>query len=434
MQARFSRIVLAAVGLLVVCTPRARAQDDVADVPSKDIRIGEDDKKHYFLIGPAKNAKAPKAGFKLLLVLPGGDGSAEFNPFVRRIWKNAMPEGYLVAQLVAPKWTEEQAKKVVWPTAKSKVSEAQFSTETFIADVVADVRKHHKIDDKHVYALAWSSSGPAVHAAMLKKDTPLKGAFIAMSVFRPADLPDLAAAKGRPYYLYQSHGDKITKFSFAENARDKLLEAGARVKLVEYEGGHGWKGDVFGGIRRGVEWLASPGKGDESKPALAKKPAAAAKTSNGNTKAAGNLVTNGDFEKNLRGWTVLNNSGRLKAERSDVAAHSGSQSLAIRKTGGMPMDVIRCDIEKLPAGKSVVVSAMVKTKGVKNTFFKFFVYDDAGESLVNDVDVKRLSGTGDWTRIEKTFELPENAAAGAVMIAVVLDGELWIDDVRVIEK
>ena len=98
------------------------------------------------------------------------------------------------------------------------------------------------------------------------------------------------------------------------------------------------------------------------------------------------------------------------------------------------MDVIRCDIDKLPAGKSVVVSAMVKTKGVKNTFFKFFVYDDAGESLVNDVDVKRLTGSGDWTRIEKTFELPENAASGAVMIAVVLDGELWIDDVRVNEK
>lgn len=434
MQAPSSRIVLVTLGLLALCSPRAIAQDDVADVPSKDIRIGEDAKKQYFLIGPAMGAKAPKAGFKLLVVLPGGDGSAEFNPFVRRIWKNAMPEGYLVAQLVAPKWTEEQAKKVVWPTAKSKVPGAGFDTETFIAEVVADARKHHKIDDKHVYALAWSSSGPAVHAAMLKKDTPLKGAFIAMSVFRPADLPDLAAAKGRPYYLYQSRGDKITKFSFAETARDKLVEAGARIKLVEYDGGHGWKGDVFGSIRRGVEWLASPGKGDETKPALTKKPSATANKSNVTSKASGNLVTNGDFEKNLRGWTVLNNSGRLKAERSDASAHSGSQSLAIRKTGGMPMDVIRCDIDKLPAGKSVVVSAMVKTKGVKNTFFKFFVYDDAGESLVNDVDVKRLTGTGDWTRIEKTFELPENAAAGAVMIAVVLDGELWIDDVRVNEK
>lgn len=441
MQARSSGIVLAAIGLMALFSPGAIAQDDVADVPSKDIRIGENDKKQYFLTGPAKGAKASKSGFKLLLVMPGGDGSAEFNPFVRRIWKNAMPEGYLVAQLVAPKWTEEQAKRVVWPTVKSKVPEAKFDTETFIAEVVADVRTHHKIDDKHIYALAWSSSGPAVHAAMLKKGTPLKGAFIAMSVFRPADLPDLAAAKGRPYYLYQSRGDKITTFSFAEAARDKLTEAGAKVKLVEYDGGHGWKGDVFGSIRRGIEWLESPGKGDDAKPALAKKKPAKgqgdkpdSKGSKGNQAGGKNLLENGDFEKHLRGWDILNNSGRMNAERSDSAAHSGTQSLAIRKIGGMPMDVVRCDIDTLPAGKTVVVSAMVKTKGVKNTFFKFFVYDSAGESLVDDVDVKRLTGTADWTRIEKTFELPANAASGAVMIAVVLEGEIWVDDVSVIEK
>jgi len=419
--------------ILTVGLPRAAAQDDVADVPSRDVRIGSTDKKQYFLIGPKKAAKAPKTGYGLVLVLPGGDGSAEFNPFVKRIWKNAMPDGYLVAQLVAPKWTEEQARKIVWPTAKSKVVEAQFDTETFIADVIADARKRHKIDDKRVFALAWSSSGPAVHTAMLKKDTPLKGAFIAMSVFRVGDLSDLAAAKGRPYYLYQSREDKITKFSFAETARDNLTDAGARVKLVEYDGGHGWKGDVFGNIRRGIEWLEAPGA-PEPKSTLAKKGKSAEKKPNDETHIGHNLMTNGDFEKNLRGWNILNNSGRLKAERTSDVAHQGTQSLAIRKTGGMPMDVIRCDIARLPAGKSVVVSAMVKTRGVKNTFVKFFVYDDAGDSLIDDVDVKRLTGTADWTRIEKTYGLPENAASAAVMIAVVLEGELWIDDVRVTPK
>lgn len=437
MRSRPIAIATVGFGIMFASLPHVAAQDDVADVPSKDVRIGKNDKKQYFLIGPAKNATPPKGGIGLVLVLPGGDGSAEFNPFVRRIWKNALPEGYLVAQLVAPKWTEAQAKKLVWPTAKSKVPEAEFDTETFISDVVADVKKQHKINDQRVFALAWSSSGPAVHAAMLKKDTPLKGAFIAMSVFRPTELPDLAAAKGRPYYLYQSRGDKVTRFSFAEAARDKLTNAGARVKLVEYDGGHGWTGDVYGSIRSGIEWLESPGKGDDAKPSLAEKKGDKsgddAQAAQGTAKGK-NLLANGDFEQDLRGWTILNNSGRMSAKRSNAEAHTGTHSLAIRKTGGMPMDVIRFDLAELPSGKSVVVSAIVKTKGVKNTFFKFFAYDDAGDSLIEDVDVKRLTGTADWTRIEKTFKLPENAASAAVMIAVVLEGELWIDDVRVTPK
>ena len=30
---------------------------------------------------------------------------------------------------------------------------------------------------------------------------------------------------------------------------------GPLVEFATYEGGHGWKGDVFGNIRTGVEWL-----------------------------------------------------------------------------------------------------------------------------------------------------------------------------------
>jgi predicted esterase len=41
----------------------------------------------------------------------------------------------------------------------------------------------------------------------------------------------------------------------AEQAEKELKTAGAEVKLVEYEGGHGWRGDVFGAIRDGILWL-----------------------------------------------------------------------------------------------------------------------------------------------------------------------------------
>ena len=41
----------------------------------------------------------------------------------------------------------------------------------------------------------------------------------------------------------------------AVSARDELREHGAVVKFTEYSGGHGWRGNVFGNIRKGVEWL-----------------------------------------------------------------------------------------------------------------------------------------------------------------------------------
>jgi predicted esterase len=43
----------------------------------------------------------------------------------------------------------------------------------------------------------------------------------------------------------------------AVSARDTLREAGAQVEFVEYEGGHGWHGDVFGNLRKGIDWLES---------------------------------------------------------------------------------------------------------------------------------------------------------------------------------
>jgi len=34
-----------------------------------------------------------------------------------------------------------------------------------------------------------------------------------------------------------------------------LSKAGLRAILVDYQGGHGWKGNVYGNIRQGIEWL-----------------------------------------------------------------------------------------------------------------------------------------------------------------------------------
>jgi predicted esterase len=246
------RIVAPMLLLLFVSVP-GRARDDVADVPCEDLRVAGNEQQRYLLIGAKPDAKVPEKGCALLLVLPGGDGSAEFNPFVKRIWQNALPDGYLVAQLVAV--PSDMKNQIVWPTAKDKDPKQNFTTEQFIEAVVKEVKSKHKIDERRVFALAWSSGGPAVYASMLSKDTPLTGAFVAMSVFHPAKLPPLAIAKGKRFFLLQSPGDQVTKYIFATNAKKQLSAAGATVELKDYEGGHGWHGDVFGNIGAGVQWL-----------------------------------------------------------------------------------------------------------------------------------------------------------------------------------
>jgi predicted esterase len=252
MGVRVLFLVVASVGALPGTGHRLAAQDDGAGVVSRDLRAGKDSHKRYFLVEPAKGAKAPKDGHGLLVVLPGGDGSADFHPFVKRVFKNAVPEGYVLAQPVAVKWTEGQ--EIVWPTAKDRVEGMKFSTEEFIDVVIKDVAGTYKLDPKRIFTLTWSSSGPAGYAASLA-GTKVTGSFVAMSVFKPDALPPLEKAKGHAYFLYHSPDDRVCPFRMAEQAVKELKKGGAAVKLATYDGGHGWGGDAYGNIREGVEWL-----------------------------------------------------------------------------------------------------------------------------------------------------------------------------------
>jgi predicted esterase len=227
---------------------------DIKDVPSVEFQAKKDPKKNYFLIG--SKGKGPEKGYKLLLIMPGGDGSKDFNSFVRRMWKNGELQkmGFVVAELVAPVW-ETSENRIVWPIRSSQVPAAQFNTEVFVNDVIADVQSKLKIDPEHIYAMGWSSGGVSTYAALL--DSPsLKGAFVAMSIFNEQMYPTLSLAKGRSVYLYQSPDDKVTKYFFAEKARDAFKGVGARVELASYPGGHGFSsGQPFEDIKLGLEWL-----------------------------------------------------------------------------------------------------------------------------------------------------------------------------------
>ncbi|HVS18672.1 MAG TPA: hypothetical protein VMT18_08745 [Planctomycetota bacterium] len=222
-----------------------------------DVLVDDDPHQRYLLHGLDEDAKAPKGGWRLLVVLPGGNGSADFAPFVGRIREHALGKDWLIAQIVAPVWDEGQAARIVWPTKRSPYPKAEFTSEELFATVLEDVAQRCKLDERYLFTLAWSSSGPLAYTLALDQDTPVTGTFVAMSVFKPDLLPSLKPAKGRAFYILHSPDDKVCPFRMAEQARDELDEVGADVEFVDYTGGHGWHGDVFGNLRRGVRWLES---------------------------------------------------------------------------------------------------------------------------------------------------------------------------------
>lgn len=228
--------------------------EDVADVPATDTLIGGDPFKRYVLIGAPADTPAPKDGYRLVVLMPGGHGGPDFHPFIKRIWKHVFSTEYLIAQVVAPEWDPRQAEKIVWPTRTNPYSKMKFTTEELVDAVIDDVERRYRIDSDRVYTFSWSSSGPAAYAISLQPKTRVRGSFVAMSVFRPEWLPDLDAARGQAYFILHSPDDFI-ELSHAEAARDRLAEHGARTTLLTYPGGHGWRGNVYGNMREGFAWL-----------------------------------------------------------------------------------------------------------------------------------------------------------------------------------
>jgi poly(3-hydroxybutyrate) depolymerase len=230
--------------------------DDVADVPSERRTVGDDVNKSYFLI-PQANAACPPKGCALLVVLPGGDGSASFHPFIKRVRKYALSDDFIIAQPIAVKWSPQQ--QIVWPTANNPVTGQKFTTEQFVLDVIADVQKQRSIDPERIYCMGWSSGGPAVYSLALQKTTPITGFYVSMSVYKPAQLPPVADGKGRSIYIEHSPQDKVCPFGMAQQAQSELTAAGAKVTLQTCQGGHGWVGNVWGRISGAIKWLENPG-------------------------------------------------------------------------------------------------------------------------------------------------------------------------------
>jgi predicted esterase len=216
---------------------------------------GGSSKQQYFVMRHRKPAK-PANKYGLVVILPGGPGSAEFLPFCANVLTGfAIPDDFLVAQLVAPQWRPGDD-RIVWPSHVFPDQKADFTTEAFLAAVIDEVSKKEPIDGRFVFTLGWSSSGHVLYSASTRVPK-VRGSVIAMSTFFPDRSVETDKLKGKPYYLYHSPEDKICPFAHAELAAKTFKEHGAEVKLVSYKGGHGWQPFTFYAdrIKEGILWL-----------------------------------------------------------------------------------------------------------------------------------------------------------------------------------
>lgn len=126
-----------------------------------------------------------------------------------------------------------------------------------------DVKQNLKIDLNNVFALGWSSSGPALHANAAAPNNPVRGSFIAMSIYRPKPSWKTENLEGQSFFIFHSPDDSMIPIKLHARQAEKALPGfGARVKVKEYRGGHGWTEDVFGNINRGMRWLEKSALGE----------------------------------------------------------------------------------------------------------------------------------------------------------------------------
>ena len=425
------RSVLAAL-LLLAFTWAAQAQveepGDVADVPSQDMQAGGGDPHmRYFLIGPQEDAPRPEAGYALVVVLPGEDGGEGALPFVKRLYRDALGEDYVMAQLVAVKWTPEQ--EVVWPTARVKAAGAEFYTEQFVEAVIKDVRAAHPVDASRVYLLAWDSAGLAAYTVSLQADRQVAGSFIAMSEFKPHLMPPLKQAEGHAYYIYHSPQDEVTSFKVSNAAKLLLKQNGAKVQQVPYEGGHGWQGDFCADVREGIAWLRNATLQEE-----AEEPAAEAKEV---AAQDDNVLLFEDFETGARmpqGWSMGGTFPGTRHFWDPGGAHSGRLSVGIARTDTR-MRAASTWSRVVPRRRGPIwlhVTVWLKAHKVASGAVEVSFLDEKGNTTFRG-NVCHLQGaTHGWQEYSQSLRIPARTEEVRFALQLWKPGTIWMDDLKAV--
>ena len=413
---------------------QACGQEIVEGVVSRKIFAGGDERKTYFLIGDDFRLRSPNATFGLVIVLPGGDGGEDFNPFVQRIFRNSLSDEYIVAQLVAPKWSASQ--KVIWPTEKVRTQQQEFSTEEFVRAVIEDVASKRKLDRERIFTLSWSSGGPAGYAVSLDESIGVTGSYVAMSVFKPETLAPLESAKGHAYFIDHSREDKICPFEMAKEARDVLGKMGAKVKLVTYDGGHGWHGSIYSKIRYGIRWLEK----NRAEPKVQPDAALETKSTPEAVEKTDYTVVREDFErgtKTPKGWQ----SGAAVKGVSYIwdkkIAFKGKGSLCLAKTEQKYFPIAQWfkKFSHDEVSKKLEIKLKVKAERMTKAVVDVQFTDENGEWLGHEracyIGARTVSDkpvTHDWKDYDGQVAIPDGTKTIILALQIYGPGTVWFDE------
>ncbi len=241
--------------LLFLWPVLGQGQEIDKTIAVQERQVGTNASQKYFLIQHKATATSTnKQG--LILILPGGPGSRDFLPFCANVLtRYGFPEDFMAAELIALEWSKDE-NRIVWPSRIFPDKRAKFTSEEFLDAVIDDVGKSNRIDERFVFMLGWSSSGHVLYSASTS-NAKVRGSLIAMSRFLSGKSVEAEQVRGKNYWLYHSPQDRVCAYSEAQEAENFLKEHGANVKLVSYEGGHGWVPNTFycDRIMEGILWL-----------------------------------------------------------------------------------------------------------------------------------------------------------------------------------
>jgi predicted esterase len=404
------------------------------DVANRKTFAGGDENKCYYLISDDFRLRSPNAKFGLVIVIPGGDGGEGFNPFVQRIFKNSLTKKYIIAQLVAVKWSKSQG--VVWPTETVKVKDQKFSTEEFVKAVIDDVASKRKINKEEIFTLSWSSGGPAGYAVSLDKDIGVTGSYIAMSVFKPDSLGPLESAKGHGYFIDHSPEDKICPFRMAQEAKGLLTKMGAKVKLVTYDGGHGWKGNVYSRIRYGIRWLEK----NHAKPKVVIEEVTEGTADKPDDELIDYTIIQEDFERGIKvpkGWQKGSYVKGVSYIWDKKIAFKGKGSLCLKKTERKYFPVAQWfkEFSHDEVSKELEVNVKVKAERMSKAIVDVQFTNESGDWLGHEwacyIGARKASdrpANHDWKDYSGIVAVPGGTRTIIIALQIYGPGSVWFDE------
>ncbi len=146
---------------------------------------------------------------------------------------------------------------------------------------------------------------------------------------------------------------------------------------------------------------------------------------------AGSLLVNGDFEAGLEGW-------RVWGATSSASAHAGKGACEARATEDAWVGIDQ--VVALPAtAKTLTLSGWIQADGVRqgpedwNKGRLGLEFLDARDSVVGgwQLVAGQARGRTPWTRVERTYAVPEGAAKAKVICALAnAHGTFRCDDIE----